>query len=97
MRKCTALGSSAAACALASFQTGILIQSPPSPDMPPVYNMVRNIILCISKVELGMIITKLDKKCPTSLTKNSAEDKVEINVDHISPAIVHNAMAYVKS
>uniref|UniRef100_A0A7S2MY29 Bromo domain-containing protein n=1 Tax=Helicotheca tamesis TaxID=374047 RepID=A0A7S2MY29_9STRA len=51
----------------------------------------------ISKVELGIVITELDKKCPAALTKNSAEDEVEINVDHISPAVFHESMDYVKS
>lgn len=51
----------------------------------------------ISKEELGKVITDLDNKCPAALVKNSAEDEVEINVDHISPAVFHEVMAYVKS
>eukprot|EP00957_Ditylum_brightwellii_P128213 9778821-Ditylum_brightwellii.AAC.1 len=56
--------------------------------------MVRQVILSISKVELGIVITTLDKKGPAMLTKNSAEGEVEINVDHISPASVHEVMYY---
>lgn len=50
----------------------------------------------ITKEELGKVITDLDQKCPASLTKNSAEDEVEINVDQISPATFHEVMKYVK-
>eukprot|EP00957_Ditylum_brightwellii_P016346 1229155-Ditylum_brightwellii.AAC.1 len=37
------------------------------------------------------------QKCPATLTKNLEEDEVEINVDHISPAVFHKAMPYAKS
>ena len=50
----------------------------------------------ISKEELGKVITDLDTKCPKALTKNSAEDEVEINVDFISPAVFREVMAFVK-
>jgi len=50
----------------------------------------------ISKEELGRVIVDLDSKCPTALTKNSAEDEVEINVDHISPTVFHELMQFVK-
>merc|ERR1712071_59443 len=50
----------------------------------------------ISKEELGRVITDLDGKSPGSLTKNSAEDEVEINVDQITPAVFHEVMAYVQ-
>eukprot|EP00567_Pseudictyota_dubia_P016764 CAMPEP_0197462860 /NCGR_PEP_ID=MMETSP1175-20131217/60214_1 /TAXON_ID=1003142 /ORGANISM="Triceratium dubium, Strain CCMP147" /LENGTH=212 /DNA_ID=CAMNT_0042998465 /DNA_START=43 /DNA_END=677 /DNA_ORIENTATION=+ len=51
----------------------------------------------ISKEELGKVIVDLDAKCSTALTKNSAEDEVEINVDHISPTVFHELMNFVKS
>jgi len=51
----------------------------------------------ISKEELGRVIVDLDNKCPTALTKNSAEDEVEINVDHISPTAFHDLMSFVRS
>lgn len=49
----------------------------------------------ISKEELGKVIIDLDTGCPESITKNSAEDQVEINVDNITPAAFHRAMEYV--
>jgi len=51
----------------------------------------------ITKEELGRVITELDSKCASALTKNSAEDEVEINVDHISPGVFHEILMYVRS
>eukprot|EP00957_Ditylum_brightwellii_P076294 5798677-Ditylum_brightwellii.AAC.1 len=48
------------------------------------------------KRSFAQIITKLDKKYPAALIKNLAADELEINVDHISPGIYHEAMAYVE-
>jgi len=50
----------------------------------------------ISKEELGRVIVDLDSKCSTALTKNTSEDEVEINVDHISPAVFHELMNFVR-
>ena len=51
----------------------------------------------ISKEELGKVITDLDAKCPAALTKNAAEDEVEINVDQISASAFRDVMAFVSS
>lgn len=51
----------------------------------------------IGKEELGKVITDLDAKCPAALTKNAAEDEVEINVDQISASAFKDVMAYVSS
>jgi len=51
----------------------------------------------ITKEELGKVITELDEKCPTALTKNAAEDEVEINVDRISASVFHEVMSYVRT
>ena len=51
----------------------------------------------IGKEELGKVITDLDAKCPIALTKNAAEDEVEINVDQISASAFRDVMAYVSS
>lgn len=66
----------------------------------PTLDERRNFANClyeITKEELGNVITDIESKCPDALTTNSAEDEVEINVDHISPAVFHEVMAYVKS
>jgi hypothetical protein len=49
----------------------------------------------ISKEELGKVITDLETKCPKALTKNVAEDEVEINVDNISAVMFKEAVSYV--
>jgi hypothetical protein len=49
----------------------------------------------ISKEELGKVIVDLDTGCPDAITKNSAEDQVEINVDNITPESFQSVMAYV--
>ena len=58
--------------------------------------MFAKLLYKITKEELGRVIVDLDAKCPSALTKNSAEDEVEINVDHISPGIFHELMWFVK-
>ena len=40
-------------------------------------------------------ITVLDDKSPQALTKNAAEDEVEINVDFIVPRVFHELNHYV--
>lgn len=49
----------------------------------------------ISKEQLGKVIVDLDVTCPESITKNSAEDQVEINVDNISPESFVSVNAFV--
>lgn len=51
----------------------------------------------ITKEELGKVIIELDNNCPVAITKNSAEDQLEINVDNISPAAFKKALAFVNS
>jgi len=49
----------------------------------------------ITKEELGKVIIDLDEMCPAAITKNSAEDQLEINVDNISPAAFKKVMEFV--
>ena len=68
--------------------------------MEPTLDERRSFAKClyrITKEELGKVITDIEAKCPDALTKNSAEDEVEINVDHISPVVFHEMMAFVRS
>ncbi|GMI34111.1 hypothetical protein TeGR_g12756 [Tetraparma gracilis] len=51
----------------------------------------------INKEELGKVVTVLDDKSPEALTKNSAEDEVEINVDSIVPRVFHELSDYLDS
>lgn len=51
----------------------------------------------ISKEELGKVITELDTKCPAALSKNNAEDEIEINVDNITPIVFHEVKGFVTS
>mmetsp|Transcript_15677 Transcript_15677/g.31664 ORF Transcript_15677/g.31664 Transcript_15677/m.31664 type:complete len:216 (-) Transcript_15677:99-746(-) len=51
----------------------------------------------ISKEDLGKVVVEIDTKCPSALTKNSAEDEVEVNVDMISPAVFHSVSSFVKA
>lgn len=51
----------------------------------------------ITKEELGKVIIDLDNNCPAAITKNSAEDQLEINVDNITPAAFKKALAFVNS
>eukprot|EP00978_Attheya_sp_CCMP212_P009593 scaffold22759_cov54-Attheya_sp.AAC.2 len=51
----------------------------------------------VSKEELGKVITELDTKCPAALSKNNAEDEIEINVDNITPLVFHEVKGFVAS
>eukprot|EP00519_Triparma_laevis_P003220 CAMPEP_0182504482 /NCGR_PEP_ID=MMETSP1321-20130603/17290_1 /TAXON_ID=91990 /ORGANISM="Bolidomonas sp., Strain RCC1657" /LENGTH=184 /DNA_ID=CAMNT_0024709849 /DNA_START=92 /DNA_END=643 /DNA_ORIENTATION=+ len=52
----------------------------PSPEQKQCF--ARNLFR-IGKEELGRVVTVLDDKSPEALTKNVAEDEVEVNVDRI--------------
>ena len=47
--------------------------------------------------DLGKVVVEIDTKCPSALTKNSAEDEVEVNVDLIAPAVFHAVSSFVRS
>mmetsp|Transcript_5334 Transcript_5334/g.7913 ORF Transcript_5334/g.7913 Transcript_5334/m.7913 type:complete len:223 (+) Transcript_5334:144-812(+) len=49
----------------------------------------------ISKEDLGKVIIELDSICPQAITKNSAEDQVEINVDNIDAESFSKVMQFV--
>lgn len=49
----------------------------------------------ITKEQLGKVIVDLDELSPQSITKNSAEDQVEINVDNIEATAFFKLMDYV--
>ena len=51
----------------------------------------------IGKEELGKVVTVLDDKSPACLTKNSAEDEVEIDVDQISARVFWEVYEYVEN
>lgn len=50
----------------------------------------------ISKDDLGKVLVECEKKAPTALTKNSAEDEIELNVDKIPPSVFADLQAFVK-
>jgi hypothetical protein len=51
----------------------------------------------LSKDELGMLLIQLVEKSPAAITKNSAEDEYEINVDKIDPTIFVEQTAYIQA
>lgn len=50
----------------------------------------------ISKEDLGKILVQVENKCPSALTKNSAEDEVEFNVDKLTSSAFHDLVSFVK-
>jgi Bromodomain extra-terminal - transcription regulation len=50
----------------------------------------------ISKDDLGKVLVECEKKAPAALTKNSAEDEIELNVDKIPPAVFYDLQGFVK-
>lgn len=55
------------------------------------------LFLPVISSDLGKVVVEIDTKCPSALTKNSAEDEVEVNVDLISPAVFHTVSEFVKT
>jgi len=51
----------------------------------------------LTKEDLGKIIVEIDTKSPGALTKNSAEDECEINVDKIPPQLLSELKAFIIS
>jgi len=73
---------------------------PEKQEEPPTLEEKRSFaksLYKISKEELGRVVTDLDNKCPESLSKNQAEDEVQINVDAITPSVFHEVVAYTNS
>lgn len=66
----------------------------PEPTVEDKKKFAKNLYK-ISKEELGKVIIDLDTICPAAITKNNAEDQVEINVDNISPVAFQKLMEYV--
>ena len=87
--------SSSTSVSTSSNNTPIL---PPSSDQAPTVNsrqaFARNLFR-IGKEELGRVITILDDRSPDALTKNAAEDEVEVNVDSIENRVFHELDLYV--
>lgn len=64
----------------------------PTPDQKQSF--ARNLFR-INKEELGRVVTILDDKSPEALTKNVAEDEVEVNVDRILGRVFWELEEYV--
>ncbi|CAB9499725.1 Bromodomain testis-specific protein [Seminavis robusta] len=51
----------------------------------------------ISKEDLGKILVELEKKAPSSLNKNSAEDEIDLNIDKIPAPLFSDLQTFVKN
>jgi len=51
----------------------------------------------ISKEDLGKILVEIEKKCPSALLRNSAEDEIELNVDKLPQPLFGELQLYVKT
>mmetsp|Transcript_1305 Transcript_1305/g.3920 ORF Transcript_1305/g.3920 Transcript_1305/m.3920 type:complete len:207 (+) Transcript_1305:229-849(+) len=50
----------------------------------------------IKQDELGVLVEKLDAKCPDAIDKSTADDEIEINIDAIDPRTFHDLDRYVR-
>ena len=50
----------------------------------------------IKQEELGVLVEKLDAKCPEAIDKSTADDEIEINIDAIDPRTFHDLDRYVR-
>ena len=46
--------------------------------------------------ELGVLVEKLDAKCPEAIDKSTSDDEIEINIDAIDPRTFHDLDRYVR-
>ena len=51
--------------------------------------------LRVAKEDLGKILVELEAKCPAALTRNAAEDEVDLNVDQITPAVMKEMSQFI--
>mmetsp|Transcript_34704 Transcript_34704/g.107335 ORF Transcript_34704/g.107335 Transcript_34704/m.107335 type:complete len:209 (-) Transcript_34704:129-755(-) len=51
----------------------------------------------IKQEELGVLVEKLDAKCPDAIDKSTSDDEIEINIDAIDPRTFHDLDRYVRS
>ena len=47
-------------------------------------------------MELGVLVEKLDAKCPDAIDKSTSDDEIEINIDAIDPRTFHDLDRYVR-
>ena len=50
----------------------------------------------IKQEELGVLVEKLDAKCPEAIDKSTSDDEIEINIDAIDPRTFHDLDRYVR-
>ncbi|KAJ1458595.1 Bromodomain-containing protein [Pelagophyceae sp. CCMP2097] len=50
----------------------------------------------IKQEELGILVDKLDAKCPNAIQKAQNDDEIEINIDAIDPRTFHDLDRYVR-
>lgn len=51
----------------------------------------------ISKEDLGKVLVEIEKKYPSALLRNSAEDEIELNVDKLPQPLFGELQLYVKT
>jgi hypothetical protein len=68
--------------------------SAPEPSLEDKRIFARNLYK-ISKEQLGKVIVDLDNLSPAAITRNSAEDQLDINVDDVSPEAFQKVMTFV--
>ncbi|KAL7571256.1 hypothetical protein ACA910_008911 [Epithemia clementina (nom. ined.)] len=54
-------------------------------------------LFSLSKEDLGKLLVEVEAKCPSALTRNAAEDEVELNVDKLSSALLLELSNYVSA
>jgi len=51
----------------------------------------------ISKEDLGKVLVEVETKCPAAVTRNSAEDELEFNIDKIPVSLLQELHTFVNS
>ena len=66
-----------------------------APDLEEKTRFSHNIYR-IKQEELGVLVEKLDAKCPDAIDKSTSDDEIEINIDQIDPRTFHDLDRYVR-
>ena len=76
--------------------------APPPPSQPPISTLAERksfakSLFALTKEDLGKLLVEIEAKCPSALTRNAAEDEVEVNVDKLSSALLLELSVFVAS
>ena len=56
-----------------------------------------HLIYRINQNQIGVVVEKLDARCPDAIETGDADDEIELNIDAIDPATFRTLFAFMKA